>query len=108
MVLVWIKEKETPPTCRYLLTIHNSNKSKIKVVVAGDCQTNGIRGQDLNHTHNNIMSRLPKHDIWIFMCRYRKMYSYFTLTAVQTRIILTILAHFSFFYIISLAHMKSV
>ena len=40
-------------------------------------------------------------DNCIFMCRYCKMYYYFTLTAVRTLIILTILAHFCHFLIIS-------
>ena len=60
----------------------------------------GMRMTRLIHVWVVCRKTLP-HDICIFMCRYREMYYYFILTAAWTLIILTMLATFCLFLIIS-------
>ena len=48
-----------------------------------------------------VCQKTLPHNICTFMCRYREMCYYFILTAAQTLIILTILANFCLFLIIS-------
>jgi hypothetical protein len=65
---------------------------------------NNVVGERIWRVFPLDLSRLPNpppHNICIFMCRYREILYYFILTVAWTLIILTILANFCLFSIIS-------